>query len=102
MVRHLAPLRHDACPMAVALKEGRSVRGAEAIAERPDGSRFWFTPFPTPIRNAAGDIVGGTMSNVFVVRAGRVSTPNVDRSGVAGVMRSMVLRECAALGIGAT
>jgi 4-amino-4-deoxychorismate lyase len=58
--------------------------------------------FESLLRNAAGDIVGGTMSNVFVVRAGRVSTPNVDRSGVAGVMRSMVLRECAALGIGAT
>jgi len=31
------PLPHDKCPMAVALKENRAVRGAEAIAERPDG-----------------------------------------------------------------
>src|SRR4029077_6997119 len=31
------PLPHDECPMAVALKTGRSVRGVEAILERPDG-----------------------------------------------------------------
>jgi PAS domain S-box-containing protein len=50
---------HDQCPMAVALKEGRVVRGAEAIAERPDGTRIWFTPYPTPLRDAEGRVVGG-------------------------------------------
>jgi PAS domain S-box-containing protein len=53
------PMPHDECPMAVALKEGRVVRGAEAIAERPDGTRVWFEPFPTPLRNAEGKIIGG-------------------------------------------
>ncbi|MXQ11488.1 PAS domain-containing sensor histidine kinase [Microvirga makkahensis] len=52
------PLPHDQCPMAVALKEGRVVRGEEAIAERPDGSRVPFIPFPTPLRNASGKVVG--------------------------------------------
>jgi PAS domain S-box-containing protein len=52
------PMRHDECPMAVALKEGRAVRGAEAIAERPDGTRIPFIPYPTPLRDAAGRIVG--------------------------------------------
>jgi PAS domain S-box-containing protein len=53
------PLPHDACPMATAVKEGRIVSGGEYIAERPDGSRFWFTPYPTPLRNGDGRIVGG-------------------------------------------
>jgi PAS domain S-box-containing protein len=53
------PMPHDQCPMAIALKEGRIVRGAEAIIERPDGSRRWFTPYPTPLRDAEGKIVGG-------------------------------------------
>jgi PAS domain S-box-containing protein len=35
-------LPHDQCPMAVALKENRPIRGVEAIAERPDGSRVPF------------------------------------------------------------
>jgi PAS domain S-box-containing protein len=52
------PLPHDECPMAVALKEKRPVRGAEAIAERPDGTRVPFIPFPTPLRNSDGEVVG--------------------------------------------
>jgi PAS domain S-box-containing protein len=52
------PLPHDQCPMAVALREGRAVRGAEAIAERPDGTRVPFIPFPTPLRDASGRVIG--------------------------------------------
>src|SRR5262245_18394432 len=36
------PMPHDESPMALALKEGRIIRGAEAIAQRPDGTRTWF------------------------------------------------------------
>lgn len=52
------PLPHDQCPMAVALKEGRAVRGAEAVAERPDGSRVPFIPYPTPLYDPSGALVG--------------------------------------------
>lgn len=52
------PLPHDECPMAVALKENRPIRNAEAIAERPDGTRIPFIPYPTPLRDAGGKIVG--------------------------------------------
>ena len=53
-----APLPHDQCPTAVALKEGRPIRNVEAIAERPDGTRVPFIPYPTPLRDANGKIVG--------------------------------------------
>jgi PAS domain S-box-containing protein len=52
------PLPHDQCPMAVALREGRPIRNAEAIAERPDGSRVPFIPYPTPLHDSHGRIVG--------------------------------------------
>lgn len=52
------PLAHDKCPMAVALKQNRPVRGVEAIAERPDGSRVPFIPYPTPMRDTAGNLTG--------------------------------------------
>src|SRR5579871_944659 len=52
------PLPHDQSPMAIALREGRAIRNAETIAERPDGSRVPFIPFPTPLRDASGRIVG--------------------------------------------
>jgi PAS domain S-box-containing protein len=51
-------LPHDQCPMAIALREGRPVRGVEAVAERPDGIRTPFVPFPTPIRDSTGKMVG--------------------------------------------
>ncbi|HZD29110.1 MAG TPA: PAS domain S-box protein, partial [Xanthobacteraceae bacterium] len=52
------PLPHDECPMAIALKEGREVRGVEAVAERPDGTRVRFRPYPTPLRDPSGRLVG--------------------------------------------
>jgi PAS domain S-box-containing protein len=51
-------LPHDQCPMAVALKENRPVRGVEAMAQRPDGTFFPFLPFPTPITDEDGRVLG--------------------------------------------
>lgn len=53
-----APLPHDQCPMAVAIRERREVRGAEALAERPDGTRIQFVPYPTPLFDDDGAFVG--------------------------------------------
>ncbi len=53
-----SPMPHDQCPMAVALREKRPVRGVEAIAERPDGTRFAFTAYPTPLFDDDGALVG--------------------------------------------
>jgi PAS domain S-box-containing protein len=58
------PMAHDACPMGIALKEDRPIRGTEAIAERPDGSRRWFVPYPTPLHDECGNLVGAV--NVLV------------------------------------
>ena len=52
------PMPPDQRPMAVALKEGRAVRNVEALAERPDGTRIPFIPYPTPLRDADGNITG--------------------------------------------
>jgi PAS domain S-box-containing protein len=52
------PLPHDKCPMAIALKENRAVRGMEAACERPDGTRVPFIPYPTPLHDEAGNLVG--------------------------------------------
>ena len=52
------PMGHDECPMAVTLKTGEAVRGFEAIAERPDGARYPFLAYPTPLRDDQGNLVG--------------------------------------------
>jgi PAS domain S-box-containing protein len=52
------PLPHDQCPMAVCLRQGQPIRGGEAIAERPDGTRVPFMAFPTPLRDPSGKLIG--------------------------------------------
>ena len=60
------PLPHDECPMALSLKERRPIRGMEAIAERPDGTRVPFIPYPTPLFDAAGVLIGGVNTLVDI------------------------------------
>jgi PAS domain S-box-containing protein len=52
------PLPYDECPMAIALREGRAIRNSEVVAERHDGIRVPFIPYPTPLRDGAGKIIG--------------------------------------------
>lgn len=52
------PLPRDACPMSIALREGRAVRGEEIILERPDGTRRNIMPHPEPIRDTGGRLTG--------------------------------------------
>jgi len=47
----------------------------------------------------SGCLVSGTMSNVFVVSGSKIATPQLDRCGVAGVMRRVVMRAAEATGI---
>jgi 4-amino-4-deoxychorismate lyase len=51
------------------------------------------------MRDRQGAFVCGTMTNMFIVRDGRLLTPAVDRCGVAGTMRAAVLERAHALGI---
>ena len=51
-------MEHGECPMAIAVKQGRPVHGMEAIAERPDGVRVPFMPFPTPLFDSSGRMIG--------------------------------------------
>lgn len=51
------------------------------------------------VGSSSGLAVSGTMSNVFLSIDGRLVTPRVDRCGIAGVMRAVVLREARARGI---
>lgn len=59
-----AYLPHEECPMAVAIRERRSLRNLVAVAERPDGRRVFFTPHPTPLFDEAGELDGAV--NILV------------------------------------
>jgi PAS domain S-box-containing protein len=62
-------LSHDECPMAIALKERRAVRDQMIIVERPDGTRASIMPYPTPLRDRQGKIIGGINMLLDVTRS---------------------------------
>lgn len=51
-------LAHEDCPMAQSIRERRAIRGSVAIAQRPDGSRAAFRPYPTPLFDEHGNFTG--------------------------------------------
>ena len=76
------PLPHDECPMAVTLKEGYPVRGVEAVAERPDGTRVPFRPYPTPLKDKSGRVIGAL--NVLI----DLSDQKADQARLAAIVTS--------------
>ncbi|MFO1436462.1 MAG: aminodeoxychorismate lyase [Gammaproteobacteria bacterium] len=45
-----------------------------------------------------GNIIEGTMSNVFLLQDGVLHTPLLNEAGVAGIMRQIVIEQCEAIG----
>ncbi|MGE5523982.1 MAG: aminodeoxychorismate lyase [Rhodospirillaceae bacterium] len=52
------------------------------------------------LRDVEGNVVGGTMTNLFLIEAGRLVTPELTRCGVAGMTRDLVLERAARDGVG--
>jgi PAS domain-containing protein len=76
-------LPHDHCALAIALREGAALRGAQAVLERPDGNRVAFMPYPTLLRDRTGMLVGGSNILLKIERAPRRSVAT--RGGGAGL-----------------
>jgi len=70
------------------LKHLNRLENVMAAADGVGGSGF-----DVLLLNSDGHVVSGASCNVFIMESGRLSTPPVTRSGVAGVMRGIVLRE---------
>jgi PAS domain S-box-containing protein len=85
------PMAHGECPMAIALRENRAVRGSAAIAERPDGRRVVFEPFPTPLRAPDGALVGAV--NVLVDVTDRLAAESALRATAAALEVSNAVKD---------
>lgn len=59
-----APVRHDQCWMALALRDGKSYDGQEIVIERPDGSRWTALAHASPFFDDRGRVIGAV--NVLV------------------------------------
>lgn len=91
-----AALRLGENPALAGLKHLNRLEQVLARREWSDGAIAEALMF-----SSSGRLVSGVMSNVFLVEGARLRTPLLDRCGVAGVMRQVVLREAARAGIAA-
>jgi PAS domain S-box-containing protein len=48
----------DECPTKVCLMQSRPIEGREALFERPDGTRIPIIPYPAPLTDEKGAVVG--------------------------------------------
>ena len=72
-------LPHSECPMAVTLRTKQPVRGMTAIAERPDGTRVNFMPFPTPLFGPTGEFVGAVNILIDVTEFRQIADLQAER-----------------------
>jgi 4-amino-4-deoxychorismate lyase len=80
-------------PLLAGVKHLNRLELVMARAELADPAVFELLLF-----SSSGQLVSGSMSNVFIVQDGRLRTPRLDRCGVAGIMRRVVLRAARAAG----
>jgi len=91
-----AALRLAENPALAGLKHLNRLEQVLARRESPAGAFAEALMF-----SSGGRLISGVMSNVFLVEGAALRTPLLDRCGVAGIMRQVVLREAAHAGIAA-
>jgi 4-amino-4-deoxychorismate lyase len=98
------PTRVRLCAMRLGINETlaglKTLNRLESVLARAEwtDTRIW----EGLMRDTDGNIVCGTMSNLFIRCGSRLITPKVDRCGIAGVMRRWVLEQASGLGLAAT
>lgn len=80
-------------PMLAGLKH---LNRLEQVVARSEWADEYFEGF---MQDQAGNLVEGTMSNLFLVKQGVLTTPELSRCGVEGVMRGLVMAQARSLGI---
>src|SRR5215471_600572 len=79
------PLPHEECPMAMALQQKRPIRGMEAVAERPDGTRIPFITYPTPLFDNTGRLTGAVNMLVDISERKRAEEALAEREAQLAV-----------------
>jgi 4-amino-4-deoxychorismate lyase len=90
-----APVRVRMCGMRLGVNERlaglKTLNRLESVLARAEwtDARVW----EGLLRDPEGNIICGTMSNLFIRTGAQLATPLLDRCGVAGVMRRWVLTQ---------
>jgi PAS domain S-box-containing protein len=85
------PISHDACWMALALKQNQAYNGHEIVIERPDGQRLTVLAYANPIHDASGMLLGAV--NVLVDITDRKRTEMALRESEARLQAALREKE---------
>lgn len=78
-------LTNDHSPTAISMESGVPVQGAEAVVERPDGSRVTVRGNPSLIRDASGKVIGGL--NILIDLSDRAQA-DIELARLAAIVSS--------------
>lgn len=74
----LVPL--DQCPTKICLTERRTMAGREALFERPDGTRIPIIPYPAPLTDESGAVVGVVSMKLDITERKRAEAALAERN----------------------
>jgi PAS domain S-box-containing protein len=69
----------DQCPTKACLTAGRAIEGKEAILERRDGTRIPIVPYPAPLTDEGGRVVGVVSLKVDITERKRAEVALAER-----------------------
>jgi PAS domain S-box-containing protein len=70
----------DECPTKLCLAESRAIEGREAILERPDGVRIPIIPYPAPLIDEQGAVVGVVSIKLDITERKRAEAALAERN----------------------
>jgi PAS domain S-box-containing protein len=70
----------DECPTRACLIAGRAIEGREALFERPDGKRIPIVPYPAPLTDDKGAVVGVVSMKLDISKRKRAEAALAERT----------------------
>jgi PAS domain S-box-containing protein len=81
----------DLCPTKLCLTEGRAIPGREALFERPDGRRVPIIPYPAPLLDESGAVVGVVSMKLDISERKKAEAALADRNAQLALARKVAL-----------
>jgi len=81
----------DLCPTKLCLTEGRAIPGREALFERPDGRRIPIIPYPAPLLDELGAVVGVVSMKLDITERKKAEAALADRNAQLALARKVAL-----------
>jgi PAS domain S-box-containing protein len=69
----------DQCPTRICLGAGQAMKGCEALFERPDGTRIPIIPYPAPLTDDEGNVVGAVSMKIDITERKRTEARLAER-----------------------